>query len=168
MAITYSAPTPEEAHAFCDMLCAIDSETKFMLYEPGERAACGFDARRAEGMIRAILDGGFLLVARNGETMCGYIMAQRGSLARVKHTAYIVIGIRAAFRGQGVGTELMRRLDEWARINGVKRLELTVMCTNSAARRLYEKQGFEVEGVRRASMLVDGEYVDEWHMAKLL
>ena len=51
---------------------------------------------------------------------------------------------------------------------GVTRLELTVECHNEAARRLYQKSGFQIEGVRQKSMLVDGRFIDEYYMAKLL
>jgi RimJ/RimL family protein N-acetyltransferase len=49
----------------------------------------------------------------------------------------------------------------------VTRLELTVMCKNYAAKHLYEKRGFVVEGVKVQSMLVDDEYMDEYYMSKL-
>ena len=35
------------------------------------------------------------------------------------------------------------------------------------AKHLYEKNGFEIEGIKKKSMLVDGVYVDEFYMAKL-
>ncbi len=39
--------------------------------------------------------------------------------------------------------------------------------TNST-QKLYEKSGFKVEGIRAKSMLVNGELVDEYYMAKIL
>ena len=53
-------------------------------------------------------------------------------------------------------------------ISGIIRLELTVECDNIHAKTLYEKQGFSVEGVRPKSMLVNGSYVDEYYMGKIL
>lgn len=47
-------------------------------------------------------------------------------------------------------------------------LELTVECPNRAAKHLYEKSGFKVEGIKTKSMLVNGNYVDEYYMAKIL
>lgn len=41
-------------------------------------------------------------------------------------------------------------------------------CHNEAARKLYEKSDFKVEGIRAKSMLVNGELVDEYYMAKIL
>ncbi len=42
------------------------------------------------------------------------------------------------------------------------------MAHNLGAVALYEKAGFAIEGTRKQSMLVDGSYVDEHYMAKLL
>ncbi|MGN0972690.1 MAG: GNAT family N-acetyltransferase, partial [Aristaeellaceae bacterium] len=56
----------------------------------------------------------------------------------------------------------------WARANHITRPELTVERPNEAARHLYEKMGFAIEGVRKRSMLVDGRPVDEYYMARLL
>lgn len=56
----------------------------------------------------------------------------------------------------------------WARNNDVKRLELTVMQDNIVAQHLYEKNGFVIEGTRKEALLVDGQYVNEYYMSKIL
>ena len=63
---------------------------------------------------------------------------------------------------------LFSRLDKWAEENQIYRLELSVECPNEAARHLYERSGFSIEGIRKSSMYVNGEYVDEYYMAKIL
>jgi RimJ/RimL family protein N-acetyltransferase len=47
----------------------------------------------------------------------------------------------------------------------LRRVELTVHTTNQRAIAAYKRCGFQVEGVRRSSLLVDGKYVDEYLMA---
>lgn len=47
------------------------------------------------------------------------------------------------------------------------RIQLEVYGHNHWARRVYEKVGFVVEGVRREARLRDGEWVDEVLMAIL-
>ena len=76
--------------------------------------------------------------------------------------------MRLIYRHQGIGTAFFRLVDDWARKNDIVRLELTVECDNIHAKTLYEKQGFSVEGVRPKSMLVNGSYVDEYYMGKIL
>ena len=163
--ITLRKVLTEDAQEFLDLQLALDSETSFMMFEPGERVG---DFKRLESFIASFQDEtGLLLGAESGRELVGFLMAQRGSQNRRKHSAYVVIGIRKAFQGLGVGSGMFEKLDVWARDLQLKRLELTVMLPNVAGVALYQKFGFEVEGVKRASMLVDGQFVDEYHMSKI-
>ena len=47
-------------------------------------------------------------------------------------------------------------------------LELTVMTHNTAGIALYKKQGFAIEGTKRHSLLINGQFIDEFYMSKLL
>ena len=160
---------PEDVPAFWQFLNILDGQTSFMMYETGERARRTGMAALAEDIRQNVVPGGdFLDIALEDEGIVGYLRAERGTYNRVRHTAYVVTGVLAGYRGQGVGTALFTRLEAWARSNAVTRLELTVECPNEAARHLYEKMGFTVEGIRRNAMLVDGCLVDEYYMARLL
>jgi len=155
-----------DAESLWQMMSALDAETKYMMYEPKERMK---NINRIKSTIKEAVTGNNLfLVAEADHEIVGYISAQKGILRRVKHSAYIVVGIRAAYQRQGIGTSFFKQLDKWADEKWVTRFELTVMCSNDAARRLYEKNGFVVEGIKKNSMVVDGTYVDEYYMAKLL
>ena len=46
-------------------------------------------------------------------------------------------------RGQGIGSELLRRVEGFARDRGFRQVRLDVVDTNPGARRLYERHGFE-------------------------
>jgi RimJ/RimL family protein N-acetyltransferase len=71
-------------------------------------------------------------------------------------------------RGRGVGTEATRLIvgHAFERL-GLHRVQLEVYGDNPRARRVYEKAGFVVEGVRREAAWRDGEWVDEVLMAVL-
>ena len=144
-----------------------DGETSFMLLEPGERRATETDERaRLESIAKQT--NSVVLVAEEEGRLVGYVAASGGAFHRNRHAAYVVIGIRRSHAGQGIGTQLLTRLEQWALANEIRRLELTVMAHNDAAVGLYRKVGFEIEGTRRAALVVDGELVDELWMAKLL
>ena len=115
-----------------------------------------------------ILGNDFLQVAIDNQKIVGYIRAERGKFNRIRHTAYIVVGILKDYRGKGIGTSFFEKLNCWATENGIKRLELTVECHNETARHLYEKSGFKIEGTRKKSMFVNGSFVNEFYMAKIL
>ena len=167
--MTYRTISGNDTENFFHMMCRLDEETDYMMYEPGERQERTKDLGRLAGIIDAAENGGDFLLCAVTETgeIVGFVWAERGNLNRVRHSAYVVTGIRSAYRRQGIGTEFFLRLNDWAKENGIIRLELTVECDNTAAKRLYEKSGFVVEGIKRKTMKVNGRYVDEYCMGKI-
>ncbi|PKV85388.1 GNAT family N-acetyltransferase [Streptomyces sp. TLI_146] len=71
-------------------------------------------------------------------------------------------------RGRGVARALLRAAVEESRRQGARRLTLRVLGHNTPARRLYESEGFAVEGVLPGEFLLDGEYVDDVLMGRSL
>jgi len=165
MKMEYRKLSMNEAEQFWSLMNQLDYETKYMLYEPGERTN---NLSGIESLIRDSLEGqDFLLVAETDNKLIGYISAQKGRLNRIAHSAYIVVGILTDYRGKGIGTEFFKRLNVWAEENKVVRLELTVICENETAKHLYTNSGFEIEGIKRKSVCVDGKYLDEYYMARV-
>jgi len=83
-----------------------------------------------------------------------------------QHTVSLGISIDQNWRDQGLGTELMQRLIDSARENPmIKRLELDVYHINARAIHVYEKLGFQREGVRRSAVYKDGQFLDLIFMA---
>ena len=74
------------------------------------------------------------------------------------HRGVFGVGLLPQFRSQGIGTRLIRSALAAARAFGLHRVELTVREHNTGAIELYKKQGFEIEGVQRDAVLVDGVY----------
>ena len=89
-------------------------------------------------------------------------------MGRTRHSAKIVIGIHEQDRGKGIGTKLFQKMEEHARTNEIRRLELSVIANNAPALSLYRKMGFEKEGIKRESLFFDGKYHDEYFLSKLL
>lgn len=154
-----------DADNMLKMLLELDKETEYMLFEADERPN---DINGVKAMINQSINGdNLLLIATEDDNIIGFLSAQRGIIRKIKHTAYIVVGIREKFRGKGIGKKLFCELDLWAKENNISRLELTVMCPNSMAKQLYEKNGFEVEGTKRNSIFMNGKYIDEYYMSKI-
>ncbi|MGX1121068.1 hypothetical protein RKD37_006431 [Streptomyces ambofaciens] len=57
---------------------------------------------------------------------------------------------------------------EEARQGGFRRITLRVLGHNTAARKLYESEGFVVEGVQPEEFHLDGQYVDDVLMGQML
>jgi len=109
-----------------------------------------------------------VFAAQEDGSLVGYLSANGGRFTRNKHSAYIVVGILEHFTSRGIGTVFFQKLENWAREQQIHRLELTVMVHNQRGVGLYQKMGFTIEGIKKDSLLVDGTYVDEYFMAKLI
>ncbi|MEB1809404.1 MAG: GNAT family N-acetyltransferase [Bacillaceae bacterium] len=150
------------------LLKKLEEETDFLLLEPNERNT---SKEQTEKMIEMFLkqENSTILVAENNGRLIGHILAKGGNVNRNRHSASIVIGILLQATGQGLGKNLFFEIEKWARDHHhITRLELSVMTHNERAFQLYKKVGFELEGTKRHSLLVNGEYVDEYYMSKLL
>ena len=158
--------TPCDARRLLELKLALDHESSLMMYEPGERQASVDDVRR-DIRERLASPNSVLIVAASTGVIAGYVEAIGGEYNRTRHLATVIAGVRQSFAGQRVGTRMFQALVGWADTSGILRLELTVMAHNSPAIALYEKFGFEREGLRRCSVVVDGECVDEFAMARV-
>ncbi len=159
--------TEADAEAYLELARAIDAESRFMMFEPSERQTT---VEQQVERIRSLhaSDNKLMLVAEHEGQLVGYLGAIGGDFHRNHHSVHIFLGILERFTGQGLGRRLLEETEQWAQRQGLHRLELTVMRHNARALALYQKMGFEIEGTKRDSLQVDGVYVDEIYMAKLL
>ncbi|WP_327404632.1 GNAT family N-acetyltransferase [Streptomyces sp. NBC_01288] len=110
------------------------------------------------------------LVAELDRRIVGYIrLAFPTELACNAHVRQIQgLAVADEARGHGVGRALIRAAVEEARRRGARRLTLRVLGHNTPARKLYEAEGFAVEGVLPEEFLLDGKYVDDVFMGRAL
>ncbi|ELP65080.1 N-acetyltransferase family protein [Streptomyces turgidiscabies] len=116
-------------------------------------------------------DAGDHLVAVTGDgRVVGYVrLARPTPLASNAHVLQIQgLAVSDEARGTGVGRLLIRGAMAEARRRGALRLSLRVLGHNEPARRLYESEGFVVEGVQPREFLLDGEFVDDVLMGRSL
>ena len=88
--------------------------------------------------------------------------------AGFEHNGRLGIGVLRAHRRQGVGRRLIEAALVSARTCGLVRVELEVFAANTAAIRLYEAHGFELEGCRRKARRTRRGYEDVLMMALFL
>jgi RimJ/RimL family protein N-acetyltransferase len=156
-----------DAEEFLSLCRKVDAETLFMMFEPGERPTT-IEEQRCEIKEILLRDNQTIFVAENDGQLIGYLTACGGKYKRNRQTAYIITGILQGFTSQGIGTRLFEEMERWAKEKEFHRLELNVMVHNEAALALYRKIGFEIEGKKKHSLLINNTYVDEYWLAKLL
>ncbi|MGG6310437.1 N-acetyltransferase family protein [Paenibacillus macerans] len=155
----------DDAERHLNLCYRLDRETNFMLLEPGERTTT-LEAHRER--IRSIVGSpnSTIFLAEDRGEAAGYLAVFGGSANKTKHVGYIVIGIIEAYTGKGIGTSLFQAAEKWRADAGLTRFELTVMVPNEPAVALYTKMGFEIEGVKKRSIRMEGRYIDEYYMGK--
>jgi RimJ/RimL family protein N-acetyltransferase len=157
---------PADVPALDAAIAKIDEETEFLAV-PGEymrRWAPGFAERLAAMNAKGT---GAYVIAEAADEIVGFLGAFAGSLGRTRGIIYIGhVGVRAAWRGQGVGTALYAAIEEWARGQGAWRFDLRVDTENARGIALYQKRGFTIEGRVVDGACTDGVWRDHFIMAK--
>jgi ribosomal-protein-alanine N-acetyltransferase len=100
----------------------------------------------SEALVAQELDrpGGVQLVAVDGEIITGWCCAMTGPEAEL-----LKIAVEPSFRHRGIGSALLRRLEDLCRDSGSEMLFLEVRAANAGALGLYKKFGFILAGCRK-------------------
>ena len=156
--------TSDDAQVFLTLQNKLDEETEFRVYEPDERKTTPEEMEK----IISSKQEDLILLAINDDDVVGYIEAERGKFNRNKHSAHINLAVLKKFHGRGIAKLFFDEVEKWAKLNDIHRLDLCVFISNTNAINLYNKMGFVKEGTKKDSFLVDGNYVDEFMMAKII
>ena len=129
----------------------------------------GFPLETTRAWVRSLIERGMPQVAAvDGDEVLGWCDIDARMGEGFRHVGRLGMGVRAAWRGQGVGRRLMAAALNGARKVGLERVELEVYASNTAAIRLYERMGFAREGRHARARLLDGVYDDVVTMALFL
>ena len=88
--------------------------------------------------------------------------------AAYDHVADFSVYIERAWRGKGIGRQLLGRLIELARGIGFHKMVLSTLVHNTAGIALYSRLGFAHVGVYREQGQIDGRWIDVVIMEKIL
>jgi len=145
----------------------IDGETEHMDREAGEAF---IDSKGFEKLIQSDneLERNLFLVAQAGGRLVGFSRCEGNQLRRLAHKAEFGVCILKECWGYGIGKELLRASLAWADSCGITKMTLSVLETNTSAMRLYERFGFQIEGVlQNDKLLSDGQYYNTVIMGRL-
>jgi len=85
-----------------------------------------------------------------------------------KHKARISYWLNKKFRGQGITTEALKTLTDYAfKKYKLKRIEGICRTFNKASARVLEKAGYKLEGILRKNKCKNGKYLDDMVFAKV-
>ena len=154
---------PRDADALVELGRQVGAEPEGWLITTGTWRTVG-DERRYLKAIRRWQHAAIVVAEVDGRVV-GRLSVARDQHPASPHVADLGLMVAAELRGRGIGRRLLSAAVEWARAEGVTKLELHVFPWNEPAIRLYERFGFAREGVRRGHYLRAGEEVDAILMA---
>jgi putative acetyltransferase len=134
--------TPQDAEVFAAVLAAVAAEDRWI----GTEAPVDIPAR-AEQTRTMLAEGDALWVVEDDGEIVGTLGLHKTRTAGV---VSLGMALLERVRGRGLGHACMRTALEWARADpALHKVELEVWPDNARAIALYEKYGFEREGLRR-------------------
>ncbi len=155
--IIRSAAT-SDANELSHLRVQLDGETENLDRESGE----GYmDESDFEKLIQRDTESkrNLFLVAVVHNEIVGFSRCEGNELKRLAHKVEFGVCIAKEYWGYGIGKGFLQQSILWAESAGMKKMTLNVLETNKKAIDLYEKFGFEVEGVlKNDKVLSDGKF----------
>ncbi|MEP7377505.1 MAG: GNAT family protein [Chitinophagaceae bacterium] len=135
---------------------------RYLLYEP-------MPAHEFKDIFKDLLHKSIVYIFEDNDTAVGMFKLIPLTY-RTSHIAYLGgVAVNPSFGGKGLGLEMIKEILAHAKEQGFLRVELSVLATNEKAIRLYEKAGFEKEGVLRkySHLKQENIFLDEVMMSWL-
>lgn len=166
--IIYRRAQESDAEKIVNFYNFVGGETSYLSFEKDEYP---MNVKEQEEELRSLENKktSIMLLAMDGDEITGIATINSSAKIKARHDGELGIVVAKKYQGQGIGTELIRQLIEWAKGNGVTtRISLDTRADNVKAVELYMKFGFIVEGCRKNSTLLNGKYYDLYVMGMML
>lgn len=107
----------------------------------------------------------WLLWSLNPHRIVGHLELIGGRVPAEFHRATLAMGMLREFTAQGNGRRMMEAAFAWARSEAnLSWIDLGVFTENIPARKLYERMGFQLLGIRRDAFRIGDHIIDDMHM----
>jgi ribosomal protein S18 acetylase RimI-like enzyme len=84
---------------------------------------------------------------RNTNIACLWLGMAIDQITGIRHPNIFLIYVEPSYRRQGIGRELMRQAEVWAKLEGYSQISLQVFTTNQPAIDLYGSLGYEARSI---------------------
>ena len=150
--------TTEDAQHMIDFYNVVGGETDFLSFGKNEFNQ-KVEAYKKFLESTRLEQNSIILLATINDEIISIASINSSQKNRIKHVGTLGIVISEQFTGQGLGRKMMEQLIQWATSNGVTtKVSLVTREDNNLAIELYEKLGFEKEGLIKKDTLIDGVY----------
>jgi ribosomal protein S18 acetylase RimI-like enzyme len=106
------------------------------------------------------------LGAFHEDDLVGILTMRRSEHDKTKHNGHLAaMYVDQKYQHQGIGKKLLLQMIEEAKSIGIINIFLTVTSNNEHAIHLYASVGFQIYGIEKRELLIDGAYYDSTLMA---
>ncbi|GFP74499.1 GNAT family N-acetyltransferase [Clostridium fungisolvens] len=157
-----------DAKEMIDFYNVVGGETDFLSFGKNEFIR---ELKDYENYIEGVYkeENSIIFLATIEDKIVGIASINSNQKARTKHVGVLGIVVAKDFCGLGLGSKIIEHLIKWAKENKVtKKITLVTREDNTNAIRLYEKFGFEVEGLMKADNYIDGVYYNTLMMSLMI
>lgn len=144
----------EDAKNLQEFFSLIGGETNFVSFEKSESP--NFEA--CKSLLESTKDAPnyAYCIKEDGKIIASLTANTRNGRSRERHKSDFGIGVSKEHWGKGIGSLLIEKVIDESKKNSISKITLKVSEKNTRAIKLYEKYGFEVEGVYKKDMLING------------
>ncbi|MEK4760116.1 GNAT family protein [Viridibacillus sp. FSL E2-0187] len=156
--VTIKEATKNDAQQMINFYNVVGGETDFLSFGKNE---FNRDVEEYTKFIdsTSLEQNSIILIATLKDEIIGIASINSSQKDRTKHVGTLGIVVSEQLVGQGLGRKLMEELINWATSNGVtKKISLVTREDNTFAIELYEKLGFEKEGLLKKDNFINGVY----------
>ncbi|MGL5641403.1 MAG: GNAT family N-acetyltransferase [Paraclostridium sp.] len=158
-------PRKEDAQNMINYLNQIGGESDFLTFGENQFSV-SLEAEEAWIESYRNSENSLLIVTTIEDEIVSISSIPSNKKERTRHNGVLGISILKKYWGEGLGSGLLDFLISWAKSNSItKRIELLVREDNHRAIKLYEKFGFEKEGIHKGDLYVKGVYYNTIIMA---
>ena len=152
------SPNKEDAQAMIAYLNIIGGESDFITFGKNEFSMSVEAEQDYIERVNSMNNSKNVLIIIENEIV-GIASITSVQKERMKHNGTLGISLRKKYWGIGLGSEIMAYLIDWAKSNKItKKINLLVREDNIRGVKLYEKFGFEKEGLLKKDICVNGIY----------
>jgi RimJ/RimL family protein N-acetyltransferase len=146
--------TTDDAESLLNYLNQIGGESDNLTF--GADAFETMTVESEQAYIQNIGEKSVMLVGMMGEEIATLAAMKVSPKERLSHRASLSLSVKKKYWHRGIGTQMLGKLIDHAKQNGIEVLEVQLRSDHSAAIALCNKWGFETIGTFRRFLRIDG------------
>lgn len=112
---------------------------------------------------------GTIFFAQYENALIGMTGIRQNESPKTRHSAELIsVYVRPEWRGLHIAKALIEGCIVWAKARGVNIVKLGVLSASTSAIRCYQRCGFTVYGTEPRGICYNGQYFDEYLMARII